>query len=532
MPSMIAPSLRLFCVAAFLLFSVVRAADPASALRGATRDQVIRQMGEPRSQMAVGNRLVMLYPQERVVFRDGVVVDVEPIWVEPARRAPAPATSPTLAAGEQAAAASAAAPTAAPTTAAVKATPVPPNAEQPIPPAAEATPAVPPAEPAPEPKLEIKLVRPPSSGRSPQPAPWVPAPTPPLRVRRSPAPTPVAPTPEPATVPPSVSPAPEQSLAAKTAIPAVPPAPAAPETAPRQRTPDVPPVAESEVRPPEAAPALEEKSDVEDRAERKEELAAEKDKKAKVIQAARRRLNVALDNAEPDPTPSIFSLRTYLIAFVTVVGGIGYLVWRGRQRQWELAATAVSQTPFSSSVASPDSGGAQFSADLFSKIEWKRFEELVEAYYSKTGVVAERVKGGPSRPAQVKISWKGEPRPFAYVRCIFLPAGLIEVKPLQELYTLLAAEDIRRGYIVTTGKFTVSARDFAEEKHLTLLPGEIFLEKLNALPGAARTEIMQAVTAGEAATPSCPICEAKMALSNDDPPMWRCASHPDIIFPS
>ena len=41
-------------------------------------------------------------------------------------------------------------------------------------------------------------------------------------------------------------------------------------------------------------------------------------------------------------------------------------------------------------------------------------------------------------------------------------------------------DDIRRGYVVTTGKFNVPARDFAEEKHLTLLPGDIFLEKLNA----------------------------------------------------
>jgi len=49
---------------------------------------------------------------------------------------------------------------------------------------------------------------------------------------------------------------------------------------------------------------------------------------------------------------------------------------------------------------------------------------------------------------------------------------------------------------VTTGKFSVPARDVAEEKHITLLPGDIFLEKLNALPPKARSEIMEAIRAG------------------------------------
>ena len=118
------------------------------------------------------------------------------------------------------------------------------------------------------------------------------------------------------------------------------------------------------------------------------------------------------------------------------------------------------------------------------------------AYYSKTGVVATRTKTGPESPVHIKISWKGEPRPFAYVLCVAHPSGLIDAKPVQNLIAALAAEDIRRGYVVTAGKFNVSARDVAEEKHITLLPGDIFLEKLNALPASARSEVMQAINAG------------------------------------
>jgi hypothetical protein len=284
--------------------------------------------------------------------------------------------------------------------------------------------------------------------------------------------------------------------------------------------------------PADSVPAVaQEGSDEEEKKKLELEAAKAAEKKAKVIKAARRRMEATIDSTEPVPTPPFWTWQNILMAVAAVGGGVGYMVWRARQRQLELAASAVSHNPFAPQISGNDGGGSLFTADLLAKLEWKRFEELVEAYYSKTGVVAARTKGGPARPAQVKISWKGEPRPFALVRCIATPDALIDVAPLQELFTLLAAEDIRRGYVVTTGKFSVPARDYAEEKHLTLLPGDIFLEKLNALPSPARAEIMQAATTGDYTTPSCPTCEAKLTKASDDAPTWRCASHVDISFP-
>jgi hypothetical protein len=200
---------------------------------------------------------------------------------------------------------------------------------------------------------------------------------------------------------------------------------------------------------------------------------------------------------EPSPLPTDgsenpFGTRVFIIAGVVVAGGFAFLYWRYRQRQFILAATSVVNTPLVP-VAPPAFTGNGFTAEELKQLEWKRFEELVAAYYSKTGVVAVRTKTGPESPVHIKISWKGEPRPFAYVQCIAQPTGLIDIKPLQALVAALAADNIRRGYLVTSGKFNAQARDFAEEKHLTLMPAELFLEKLNALPSAARTEIMQSI---------------------------------------
>ena len=58
------------------------------------------------------------------------------------------------------------------------------------------------------------------------------------------------------------------------------------------------------------------------------------------------------------------------------------------------------------------------------------------------------LKSGPIREADVMAAGKA--------------VGLVDVKPLQELVAVLAADDIRRGYVITSGKFSVQARDFAD----------------------------------------------------------------------
>ncbi|HET7535462.1 MAG TPA: restriction endonuclease [Candidatus Didemnitutus sp.] len=222
---------------------------------------------------------------------------------------------------------------------------------------------------------------------------------------------------------------------------------------------------------------------------------------------------------------ALWTFRTYGIAFVIVVGGVGYLIWRRRQRSLMLEATAVSRSPFAPEVTAGVAAaatGTRFTAELLNKLEWKRFEDLVAAYYNKTGVVATRTKMGPASAVHIRISWKGEQRPFACVECVPHPSGLIEPKVIQALVDVLAAEDIRRGYVVTPGKFSVPARDLAEEKHITLLSGDLFLEKLNALPEPARAELLRDVTDGDYVTPTCPSCESKMGRSTMDPSTWQC----------
>ena len=118
MPPKLATSLRACCAAVVLLLVGAQAAEQKTPL-GATRAQVIDRLGEPRRVIATRDREVLFYPRERIVLREGVVIEVEPLMeaLPPPRRAPAPLpNSPAPVGGAAPSANVPVAPPAAPTT--------------------------------------------------------------------------------------------------------------------------------------------------------------------------------------------------------------------------------------------------------------------------------------------------------------------------------------------------------------------------------------------------------------------------------
>ena len=491
--------------------------DKPASLMGATKEQVYSRLGEPPSVMKAGVREVMFFPKVKVTLRNGVVIETEEMFED----APPPPPAPVKRAPE--------APVAAPlpanstdsaeplrnrqTGAAASVTPVVGAATEN---AAAANPTEAPADVRPAPPttgnggLEIKFVR--------APAAKAPRPT----AGASAAPKSVTTIPAPAKPPAAGA----TSVATSPMRPATPLAPAA--ALPPAMVPAASAVAVATSSRVVAEPVSAKKPD--DPVEPRETTAAEEaTEKAKPKTPAKGFFRRGAAGEVELPAVPWFTTQTVVLA-IGVAGALAYLMWRSRQRALELAATTVSNTPFSEPVAVDNS--ALFNGEFLAKLEWKRFEELVALYYIKTGVVAVRTKTGPDSPVHLKISWKGETKPFACVQCHANPPGLIRSEPLQALALALAGAEIRRGYVVTNGKFNVEARDLAEEKHFTLLPGDILLEKLNALPPMARIELMQEMTKGDYTTPTCPKCDVKMVRSGPDG--WRCANYPkcEVVLPA
>lgn len=527
MPLKSALFLRACCLVGALFFCRALAAEGKSSLIGATRAEVLARLGEPKSNIVAGSREMLFFAGDRVVLRDGRVIEVEEIPFDAAPAVPrqpantaVPATDATIAeAGSDARAPNA--------PDAVDATKPATGADGMATDVAAMSTAVVSAPR--EPEVQIKSIRPPSRSRVP-PEPVVAPSAPAIAGSMAKVPAAATGTPAPAV---TVSVAPSPSVAGAQ------PAAGSPATGAPQAVESTTP-AEPAAAPPGGprAPNLAAETmaiasvgaEVADgnvtvaaattaSVEAGAHEGAKSNDPTKAAPPTKRAVRIESDT--DDASASLFATRTYVLAFLTIAGGMGYLTWRWRNRRLELEATAVSHPPFA--VDAGASGTAtRFTPELLGRLEWKHFEDLVIAYYNKTGVVAARTKSGPAGAVNIRISWKGEPRPFACVRCIAHAPGLVEAKPIQELCEVIAAEGIRRGYVVSTGKFSVPARDLAEEKHITLLSGDILLEKINALPEPVRAELLREVTTGDYMTPSCHQCEVKLARSPADATVWQC----------
>lgn len=488
--------------------------EKPSSLVGLSQDEVYARLGEPRSQMKAGVREILFFQKIKVTLKNGVAVETEVLFDETpspkrAAEAPQPAVLPAPALASVSAAElveTAGQRKNAPSPAAMSGAQAP-----------DGLVATKPADLSGEAKgsalavvsnngLEIKFVRPPAS-KAPQ------------RPRATTSP------------PQTNSTAPVSGAQVRPAAVAVVVEPVASQSAPMGNRPESVTIPQAvAVTPPAttgAAVITPATSMTSSAAEPKPNAPGEPhDVTLESENAAKQKAKVPSKGVFPRRAvaavelrePTIFTAQFFVFG-AALVGAVGFLIWRARQRRLELAATTVSNSPFNEPIAGEYS--VMFTADILARLDWNRFEELVGAYYLKTGVVAVRTKAGPKSAVHLQISWKGETKPFACVQCHASPYGLIQLAPLQELHAALTAANIRRGYVVTNGKFNVEARDFAEEKHFTLLPGDLFLEKLNALPATARTELLQQISVGDASTASCPKCEAKMARADDGG--WRCA---------
>ncbi len=173
-----------------------------------------------------------------------------------------------------------------------------------------------------------------------------------------------------------------------------------------------------------------------------------------------------------------------------------------------------------------DKDRTAMSKELLDALEWRRFEELVTWYIQKTGLDAKRSRVGADGGVDVLVSKKGDPTPFAYVQCKAWHQYKVGIKPVRELFGVMASDRIQRGYFVTTGEFTEEALCFAQGKEMILLTGRDMLSKINALSESDRTEILRRITAGDYTTPTCPRCDVKMVRrTGSDGDFWGCVNY-------
>lgn len=209
---------------------------------------------------------------------------------------------------------------------------------------------------------------------------------------------------------------------------------------------------------------------------------------------------------------------------------------RKRQRQTLVSNVAAAKAP-----------------DALDGVSWRQFEMLVgEAFRLQGYQVTEN--DGPGPDGGIDLVLRKDREKFL-VQCKQWKAFKVSVQVVRELYGVMAAQGAAGGFVVTSGRFTEDAVEFAKGRNVTLIDGPKLFGMIKqaraSLGGSEPTRASAsprptvAATAAQATQSknasavrsdvplTCPTCSREMKLrtakrgANAGGTFWGCTGYPE-----
>jgi restriction system protein len=168
---------------------------------------------------------------------------------------------------------------------------------------------------------------------------------------------------------------------------------------------------------------------------------------------------------------------------------------------------------------------AQWTPELLKRLEWRRFEELCVAYFEELGFRTDLAYSGDG----INLYAGGSESASIIVQCKPWNAYRVGINPVRGLRGAMASENVVEGVLVTAGKFTQEARDFAGKEKISLIDGAELLGKIAALLPEKALALLKVATQGDFLTPTCPSCAIKMISRKSTKhgrKFWGCRNYP------
>ena len=195
-----------------------------------------------------------------------------------------------------------------------------------------------------------------------------------------------------------------------------------------------------------------------------------------------------------------------------------------------LAAAAASAWKASQLKSLAQGVTASGSAASLDGMSWQEYELLVgEAFRQKGFKVTERGGGGPDGGVDLVLTKGGE---SFLVQCKQWKAFKVGVTVVRELYGVMAAKGAAGGFVVTSGKFTAEAQEFARGRNVTLIDGDRLFAMLQTARARIRTDGDTRAPIPTFAKPACPVCGSSMVKreakrgANAGNAFWGCSTYP------
>ena len=169
----------------------------------------------------------------------------------------------------------------------------------------------------------------------------------------------------------------------------------------------------------------------------------------------------------------------------------------------------------------------EWSLALLQAIEWKRFEEVVAAYFRAKNFRCETIDYGPDGGVDGRLYFGDLPDAVGVVQCKAWGNKQVGVAPVRELLGVMAHEKVSRGYFCATGEFSKEAVAFAATNPIKLISGRDLLDAIAQMPADARQRLLDVSTTGDYTTPTCPSCGIKLVdKAIGGRAAWACQNFP------
>ena len=172
--------------------------------------------------------------------------------------------------------------------------------------------------------------------------------------------------------------------------------------------------------------------------------------------------------------------------------------------------------------------GMNQNLDAVRALTWRDFERWVAEAYRRKGFEVSATASGADGGVDLVLRRAGE---TTYVQCKHWRASKVDVRPIRELYGVMASGGAQRGVLVTAGRFTTAAQSEAQGKPVALIGGNNLLRLLGNAPEAGPEIVMSGSSAATA--PNCPRCGTSMVVrharrgTSPGSSFWGCPTFPN-----
>lgn len=173
------------------------------------------------------------------------------------------------------------------------------------------------------------------------------------------------------------------------------------------------------------------------------------------------------------------------------------------------------------------SSPSEWSLALLQSIEWKRFEEVVAAYFRAKNFRCETLAYGPDGGVDGRLYFGDLPAPVGVVQCKAWGNRQVGVAPIRELRGVMAHEKVDRGYFCATGDFSQEAITFTASNPIKLISGRDLINAIAQMPEQIQRELLVVSTSGDYTTPTCASCGIKLIERTiGGKAAWGCRNYP------